>query len=57
MRDPKQHAEGRRKFAHAFSATSLSKQSQYIMKYVDTFMDQVAKHGQLEEGIEISKVS
>ncbi|OAG44401.1 hypothetical protein AYO21_01397 [Fonsecaea monophora] len=42
MRDPKQHAEGRRKFAHAFSATSLSRQSEYIMKYIDTFMRQIA---------------
>ncbi|KAJ9638509.1 hypothetical protein H2204_004279 [Knufia peltigerae] len=54
MRDPKQHAEGRRKFAHAFSATSLSKQSGYIIKYVDSFMSQISKHGQAEEGIEIS---
>ncbi|KAH0845930.1 isotrichodermin C-15 hydroxylase [Fonsecaea pedrosoi] len=57
MRDPKQHAEGRRKFAHAFSATSLSRQSEYIMKYIDTFMRQIAKYGQAEEGIEITQAT
>lgn len=56
MRDPKRHAEGRRKFAHAFSATSLANQSQYVVKYVDKFVEQVARFGQQEEGIELAKV-
>ncbi|KAL4804321.1 cytochrome P450 [Aspergillus unguis] len=55
LRDPKEHAAGRRKFAHAFSATSLSNQSQYVMKYVDRFMEQVAKYGHSKEGIVTSQ--
>ncbi|KAM5352908.1 hypothetical protein ACJ41O_005630 [Fusarium nematophilum] len=44
-RDPVKHRDTRKQLAHSFSESALSQQLPYIMRHVDLFMKQLARHG------------
>jgi cytochrome P450 len=55
-RKPEWHRETRRLLSHGFSATALKDQEDVIQQYVDLFVDQLAKLGGVEEGVNIGSV-
>jgi hypothetical protein len=56
MRDPARHRVLRKDLSHAFSAKALRMQTDVVLKYVDLWVDQVKKHGDRPEGINVDEV-
>lgn len=56
IRDPARHRVVRKSLSHAFSAKALRIQTDVVLKYVDSWVDQVKKHGDGPEGINVDEV-
>ncbi|KAI1327193.1 cytochrome P450 monooxygenase-like protein [Xylariaceae sp. FL0255] len=56
-RDPVEHARLRKALSHAFSAQSLRTQEEVVQKYLDGFIQQILKLGELgKKGLDMSKM-
>jgi len=55
-RDPAKHREARKLLAPAFSSNALRAQTVFVLKYVDMWTEQIKKHGNTDEGINIEEV-
>ena len=55
-RDPVKHREARKLLAPAFSSSSLRAQTAFVMKYVNMWIEQIKKHGDAAEGINMDEV-
>ena len=56
IRDPARHRVVRKSLSHAFSAKALRIQTDVVLKYVDSWVDQVKKHEDGPEGINVDEV-
>ncbi|KAG4442921.1 hypothetical protein IFR05_001625 [Cadophora sp. M221] len=54
-RDPVKHREARRLLAPAFSPGALRAQTAFVVKYVDMWIEQIKKHGDAAEGINMDE--
>ncbi|KAH6702933.1 cytochrome P450 monooxygenase-like protein [Leptodontidium sp. MPI-SDFR-AT-0119] len=54
-RDPVKHREARKLLAPAFSSSALRAQTAFVMKYVDMWIEQIKKHGDAAEGINMDE--
>lgn len=52
-----EHKEARKLLSHSFSAKALREQVVLVEEYVNKLMDQIAKKGDTEEGINLTEVS
>lgn len=55
-RDPAQHREIRKKFAHAFSSKALRDQTDVVLHYADLLVQQIGRLGTTGEGIDVTEV-
>jgi cytochrome P450 len=55
-RDPEKHRVQRRSLWFAFSPAVLRDQADIVLGYVNTFIEQVRRHGNAEDGIDITEV-
>ncbi|KAH0422790.1 isotrichodermin C-15 hydroxylase [Colletotrichum camelliae] len=53
--DPHVHQTIRKRLAPGFSASALGKQSDIIIRHIDSLLDQVSKHGTSLEGMNMSQ--
>lgn len=56
-RDPVKHREARKLLAPAFSSSALRAQTDVVLHYVNMWIEQIKKHGNTAEGINIDEVS
>ena len=56
IRDPARHRVVRKSLSHAFSAKALRIQTDIVLKYVDSWVDQIKKHGDGPEEINVNEV-
>jgi cytochrome P450 len=54
-RDPQKHQEVRRHLSHGFSAKALRLQTDLVIQYVDLFVKQIEKLGNVREGIRMDE--
>lgn len=53
--DPHVHQTIRKRLAPGFSASALRKQSDIIIRHIDSLLDRVSKHGASPEGMNMSQ--
>ncbi|KAF4832352.1 Cytochrome P450 monooxygenase BOA3 [Colletotrichum tropicale] len=53
--DPHVHQTIRKRLAPGFSASALRKQSDIIIRHIDSLLDQISKHGASPEGMNMSQ--
>jgi cytochrome P450 len=57
QRDPAKHRETRKSLSHAFSAKALRLQADVVLHYVNLWIQQIARLGNTDEGINVEEVS
>jgi cytochrome P450 len=57
IRDPEKHREVRKLLSHAFSAKALRLQTDVVIQYVNIFIAQLKRLGNIPEGVVAEEVS